>query len=79
MSIKIPEKLLKRWVREDEEAKRLRMKYADWGFIEKQPVRLREALKYYIKTGDIRMAAILAGLNIEEFNILRREANIPSI
>ena len=67
------------WVGEDEEAKRLRMKYADWGFIEKQPVRLREALKYYINKGDIWVASRIAGMTVDEFNQVRIKANIPEV
>ena len=62
-----------------EEARRVRREMADWDFIEKQPPRIREALKYYIEQGDIRLAAKLAGLPLEEFRELLRRAKIPVI
>lgn len=64
---------------EEREAREIRRSMADWGFIEKQPSRIREALKYYIETGDIRRAAYLAGLKLEEFRELLRKANIPVV
>jgi len=36
-----------------EEARRIRREMADWDYINKQPPRIREALKYYIETGDL--------------------------
>ncbi len=63
----------------NEEARKIRESYADWSFIEKQPPRIREALKYYIEKGDIRRACHLAGMNIEEFRELLRRAHIPVI
>ena len=62
-----------------EEARRLRRERADWEFISRQPARVREALKYYIETGDIRRACTLAGLGIEEFRELLRKARIPVV
>jgi predicted HTH domain antitoxin len=41
--------------------------------------RVREALKYYIETGDIRRASVLAGMDIEDFRELLRRANIPVV
>jgi len=64
---------------EEEEARRIRRSMADWDFIEKQPPRIREALKYYIEKGDIRTAARLAGLSLEEFRELLRRARIPVV
>ena len=64
---------------EEEEARRIRRSMADWDFIEKQPPRIKEALKYYIETGDIRTAARLAGLSLEEFRELLRKARIPVV
>ena len=64
---------------EEREARELRRRLADWGFINKQPPRIREALKYYVEKGDIRRAARLAGLTIEEFRELLRNAKIPVI
>ncbi|HDI02310.1 MAG TPA: hypothetical protein ENF93_01550 [Ignisphaera sp.] len=64
---------------EEAEARELRKRMADWDFINKQPPRVREALKYYIEKGDIRLAARLSGLNIEEFRELLRKARIPVV
>ncbi len=64
---------------EEEEARRIRRSMADWDFIEKQPPRIKEALKYYIEKGDIRTAARLAGLSLEEFRELLRRARIPVV
>ncbi len=64
---------------EEEEARRIRRSMADWEFIEKQPPRIKEALKYYIEKGDIRTAARLAGLSLEEFRELLRRARIPVV
>ncbi|MEM1547137.1 MAG: hypothetical protein QXP91_11870 [Candidatus Methanomethylicia archaeon] len=52
---------------------------ADWDFIERQPPRIREALKYYIEVGDMRIACKLAGMDLEDFRYLLREAKIPVI
>ncbi len=60
-------------------AREIRRRMADWRFIESQPPRIREALKYYIETGDMYVAARLAGLKIEEFNEIRIRARIPNI
>ena len=62
-----------------EEAKKIRKAMADWNFIEKQPPRIKEALKYYVEKGDIRRASLLAGMNVEEFRELLRKAKIPVI
>ncbi len=64
---------------EEREAREVRRSMADWSFIEKQPPRIREALKYYIEKGDIRRAARLAGMGIEEFRELLRKAHIPVV
>jgi hypothetical protein len=44
-----------------EVARRIKREMADWDYINKQPPRIREALKYYIEAGDIRRASKLAG------------------
>lgn len=67
------------YVIDEEEAKRLRRKCADWEFINGLPPRLREAIKFYIEKGDIRLACKLAGLGIEEFRELLRKAKVPVI
>ncbi len=63
----------------DLEAKEIRRREANWEFIEKQPPRLKAALKYYVETGDLYVASRIAGMTIEEFNILRIKANIPNV
>jgi len=37
------------------------------GFIERQPLRVRATLKYYIETGDLMRACKIANLNISAF------------
>lgn len=63
----------------EDEARELRRKMADWGFIESQPPRIREALKYYIEKGDLYVASRIAGVTVEEFNELRIRARIPNV
>jgi len=66
--------------REDvDEAKRVRREHADWDFIEKQPPKIKAALKYYIETGDMYVASRIAGLTVDEFNELRVRAKIPNV
>jgi DNA-directed RNA polymerase specialized sigma24 family protein len=61
----------------EEELRRIRRERADWSFIHSLPPRQRAALQYYIETGDIRRAAKLAGLPLEDFRELMRRAKIP--
>ena len=77
--VKPGRELIEKWVREDEEARRIRREKANWEFIEKQPPRIRFALIVFIETGDIYKASHIAGLTIDEFNELRVEAKIPII
>jgi len=74
-----PQKLVEEWIKEDEEAKRIRRSKADWNFINKQEPLIKLALIIYIETGDIYKAAKIAGLTIDEFNNIRIKAKIPSI
>ncbi len=67
------------WVRLEEEARRIRREEADWEFIEKQPPKARAALKYYVETGDLYVAARISGLTVEGFNSLRKRAKIPNV
>jgi hypothetical protein len=60
---------LEKWYRLGEEAREIRRRSADWGFIETLPPKLRAALKYYIETGDIRTSVTR----------LLRKANIPVV
>jgi len=52
---------------------------ADWVFVNSQPPRIREALKYYIETGNIRRSCTLASKSIEEFRELLRKARVPVV
>ena len=63
----------------EEEARRLRRERADWEFIEKLPPRLKAALKYYVETGDFRVAQQIAGLDFEDFRELLRKAKVPIV
>ena len=63
----------------EEEARRLRRERADWEFIEKLPPKLKAALKYYIETGDFRVAQQIAGLDFEDFRELLRRAKVPVV
>jgi len=60
-----------------EEARRLRRERADWQFIESLPPRLRAAVKFFIETGDLRLAQLLSGLDYEDFRELLRRARVP--
>ena len=73
------EELLEEWRREDEEAREIRRREADWAFIESQPPRLRAALKLYVELGDLHLAARIAGMTVDEFNELRLKARIPVV
>jgi len=57
----------------------IRRRMADWSFIERQPPKLRAALKLYVETGDSYKAAKLAGIRVEEFEDLRIRARIPKV
>jgi hypothetical protein len=70
---------VREWEREDEEFRELRRRSADWEFIEGQPPHIRTALLYFIERGDRYVAAKIAGLTVDEFDELRRRANIPVV
>ena len=70
------EELLKEWEEEDRELRELRRRSADWKYIESLPPRVREAVELYIETGDMWLAAKLAGLTVDEFNEIRIKAGI---
>ncbi|RLE97892.1 MAG: hypothetical protein DRJ63_08500 [Thermoprotei archaeon] len=61
------------------EARELRRKRADWDFINKQPEPIKSALIYYIETGDYRIAAKLAGMDLSDFLDLAYKAKIPTV
>ncbi|MCK4614897.1 MAG: hypothetical protein KAU14_08845 [Thermoplasmata archaeon] len=67
---------LQKDLKEDRE---IRIKSADWKFIEKQPLRIRKALEILVKTGDIYRASRFAQLTLDEMNDLRIEAKIPVV
>jgi len=56
---------------------RVRREWADWQFIESLPPRLRAAVKFFIETGDLRLAQLLSGLDHEDFRELLRRARVP--
>jgi len=69
----------RKWAELEEEARRIRRERADWEFIERQPPKIKAALKYYVETGDIRRAAHFSGLDLEDFRELLRRAGIPVV
>ena len=73
------EEFLRRWEEEDREAREIRRREADWDFIRSQPPRLRAALELYVETGDLHLAARIAGMTVDEFNELRLRARIPVV
>ncbi len=64
------------WARE---AREIRRRRADWEFIESQPEPVKTALKLLVETGDLWIAAKIAGMKVEEFNELRIKAKIPLV
>ncbi len=78
-TVKVSNDLVEKWRKEDEEARRIRREKANWEFIKSQPPRIRAALEYLIEKGDRYVAAKIAGLTLEEFDELRRKANIPVV
>ena len=72
-------RLLEEWRREDEEAREIRRREADWAFIKRQSPRLRRALEAFVECGDLYVASRIAGLTIDEFNELRLRARIPVV
>ena len=66
-------------IEEEELEREIRRRMADWSFIERQPPKLRAALKLYVETGDLRLAQKIAGMNLEEFYELTKKAGIPVV
>jgi len=62
--------------KEDREFREIRRRNADWEFIKAQPPHIRAALLYFIEKGDIYGTARIAGLSLDEFDEIRRRANI---
>ena len=54
-------------------------KAANFEFIDSLPARQREALKYYLETGDEFLAVTISGLTFDEFDELLRRANIKRV
>ena len=79
MSSKSLEEKLAKWRKLEEEAREIRRREANWSFIEKQPPKIKAALKFYVETGDLYVASRIAGMTLEEFNLLRIEAEIPNV
>jgi hypothetical protein len=73
------EELVEGWRREDEEAREARRRSADWSYIERQKEPIKTALKLMVETGDLWVAARIAGLPIDEFNRIRMKAKIPIV
>ena len=73
------EELVDGWRREDEEAREARRRSADWSYIERQREPIKTALKLLVETGDLWVAARIAGLPIDEFNKIRMKAKIPVV
>ena len=63
----------------EEEARRVRREMADWAFIESLPPRLKAAVKFFVETGDFRVAQVLAGLDFEDFRERLRKARVPIV
>ena len=72
-------KALKELEEFEREARELRRRSADWEFIEKQPEPIRAALKLLVETGDLRLAARIAGLPVDELDEVRIKARIPIV
>jgi hypothetical protein len=70
---------LKKLLEYFKEAREIRKRYANEEYIKKPSPRIRTALKYYIETGDFRIATRIAGIAVDEFLYLAKyEANIPT-
>ena len=64
------------WARE---AREIRRRSADWDFIERQPEPIRTALKVLVETGDLWVAAKIAGMSVADFNEVRLRAKVPIV
>ncbi len=64
------------WARE---AREIRRRSADWDFIERQPEPIRAALKILVETGDLWVAAKIAGMSVADFNEVRLRARVPLV
>ncbi|MGC9051351.1 hypothetical protein [Pyrobaculum sp.] len=64
------------YVEREEEAREMRRREANWGFINSLPPRVRAAVVLFIETGDLRLSQRLSGLGLEEFIEVLREAGV---
>jgi len=64
---------------EDEFEREVRRSRADWEFINRQPPRVRAALRLYVEMGDLRLAQRLSGMPLEGFYELLKKARIPIV
>lgn len=55
----------------------IRTKHANWDKIRRLPKLLRNAVEYFIRMGDLRMAQKLARMDLEDFIELLEELNVP--
>jgi len=60
----------------EREARELRRRETDWGYINSLPPRIRVAIKLFIETGSLRLSQKISGLGLEEFVEHLRRANV---
>jgi len=65
---------LEKWRAETRETRR---RHVDWEYIERQPEPLKSALKLLVETGDLKLAAQVAGQKLGDLNEHRIKAKIP--
>jgi len=68
-----------KYLSEDEFEREVRRSMADWEFINRQPPRVRAALRLYVEMGDLRLAQRLSGMPLEDFYELLKKARIPVV
>jgi len=78
-SYTLPVSSLKEYEKWFKEAREIRRKSADWDFINRQPEPIRSALIVLVETGDLWVAAKIAGMKLDDFNELRLKAKIPIV
>ena len=72
-------KQFKEWEAEESKATQLRRESADQDYIKRTPAYVRQALEFYIETGDLLRAARKYTLSYPELNSYRIKANIPRV
>ncbi|MCC6059888.1 MAG: hypothetical protein LM563_06555, partial [Thermofilum sp.] len=55
------ERLMEEWGEEDRELRELRRRRVDQEYLASLPLKLQEAVKLYMETGDVRLAQELSG------------------